>query len=433
MILEQPIPQTPDVGDTDLKLGVLNRKVAGTPNDLSDSANNMTEVGVPEYQRVGAKFGGSADGLSVDVATATAYPFSISGWFKSNDVSLSWQVVAGIMDKDVSTIYYAIQLATSRLEIVARNTTPDIKRGTTDLEDGRWYHVAAVFKSATLRTLYLDSVVEAADSSSVTMGAVDRTSVGYLGRAAAAAFFDGEVRDARIHDRELSQKEITAMFRAGIPDPDLAGLWLPREGSLRDVSRYRYDMTAVGNPTLTRRGAGPFTTSDYLRRAQANWRDGDSFGTFMAWFKLDSVGSVHDYLFSSSDEAGATKWFSIGVGSTDSKLRIAQTDASPAVDDIHGSTVLVVGKWYHAAWQSTGTGYKMFLNGVEETIGVTTGADTGDWLAETSARDNITIGVRRRNTVAGPFRGEIFDLHYNNAVKSAEFIKRYYERTQVYP
>ena len=199
-----------------------------------------------------------------------------------------------------------------------------------------------------------------------------------------------------------------------LSDTDLHGAWLNKVvgQSPADASPAADDMTVV-NPADVhwQRGAGAEFggTNGYLRRAVSNWRSGDSVGAITAWIRRSVAGALH-CIFASCDEVTANYHFAFFVHSTN-VLDIIQRD-NDAYDDVRGSTVLNAGEWYHVALVSDDTSWAMYVNGEVEALSIIAGANTGDWLAETSNRDSITIGGRLRSALTLPFNGEIRDVRY---------------------
>jgi hypothetical protein len=194
----------------------------------------------------------------------------------------------------------------------------------------------------------------------------------------------------------------------------LAGAWLNAgvQGSAADWSRAGDDMTAIGGPTyrdvagVTLDGA-----TEYLRRAEAGW-NADEVGSVTAMVKTDAVGALHT-IFASSDEASDVRYLKLSINVA-GYLEISQSNNDVA-DVVRGSTVLAADTWYHVACVCTTTGWVLYVNGVAETLTVTAGANSGDWLADTADRDNVTIGALRKTAVSEYWDGDVKDVRYYSA------------------
>ncbi len=210
-----------------------------------------------------------------------------------------------------------------------------------------------------------------------------------------------------------------------LKDADMHGGWCNKgvKGGT-DYGPDGYDMARVGLSSDERVGMKFDGAGDYLRRAVANWRNGDSQGTISAWIKLSGNGTFRT-IFISADELGNVNYFSFRI-SNDNVVQAIQRN-NDTTDSIIGSTVLHIGIWYRVTLVSTGTEYIMYVNGEVETLSVLAGANTGDWLADTTSRDNIAIGARR---MGGPvnyyFNGSIKDVQYHSRPLTASEIMHDY-------
>ena len=78
-------------------------------------------------------------------------------------------------------------------------------------------------------------------------------------------------------------------------------------------------------------------------------------------------------------------------------MATAQDNAD--VDDKVGGSTVITTATYIMGWLSTGTAYQLRVNGAAEVPNVISGANNGDWFADTAGRDNVTIGAMERNTI----------------------------------
>lgn len=203
---------------------------------------------------------------------------------------------------------------------------------------------------------------------------------------------------------------------------DLRGCWLCKgleEQDLgADFSPAGDNMTPVNGPRRERVGAH-FTaaSSQYLRRAEADWRSGDSLGTVLAWIKLDSTG-VNQTIFCSADNNATGNNFLWRINTND----LLQVTDGTGPDFVVGSTVFVADRWYRVVLTSSGTAWSMYVNGTAETLTPGGGGNTGAWLADIALRDDVTIGAQVRAVAALFMDGTIKDVGYENRELSADEI-----------
>src|SRR3990167_11274628 len=158
-----------------------------------------------------------------------------------------------------------------------------------------------------------------------------------------------------------------------------------------------------------------FDGDDYIKNATADWQSLDSLGTILIWFKTSSAGATQT-LFSSNDEGTATSRFLLYNRAASNTLSILQQNAGDTADTVTGSTVITDGVWRLGGLVSNGIAYSISLNGVAEGLTVLTGSNTGDWFADTTLRDNFTIGADIKTTIANYFVGSIGEgLVYSRA------------------
>ncbi|MDK1020033.1 MAG: fibronectin type III domain-containing protein [Candidatus Hydrogenedentes bacterium] len=200
-----------------------------------------------------------------------------------------------------------------------------------------------------------------------------------------------------------------------ITDPNIHGAWLNHavRGTAEDYSPDEDDMTAVGSPTFPAVGVTLNGSAQYLRRAEAGWRSGDSVGTLEGWVTRDSLG-VFDAIFCSSDEAGALNFFVIFIDDVTNVLRVNTKNGGATLDN-RGTTVIPAART-HIAIVSDGSNYLFYVNGVVDTLGIEEGS--GEWMADIDLRDNVVIGALVRNSVALEFDGTLDDLRYYSDVRT---------------
>ena len=146
-------------------------------------------------------------------------------------------------------------------------------------------------------------------------------------------------------------------------EADLRGAWLNAGIKHRnlgvDFSAAGDDMTPV-NPTdlqAERVGCTFGGTNGYLRRAEANWRSGDSQGTILAWVRRTVVGN-QQAIFGSADEPGlASNIFALYYSSSN-KLRVRQKN-DDTEDIVEGSTTIGGDEWFRVAVVSSGSTYTL--------------------------------------------------------------------------
>ncbi|MDK1020045.1 MAG: LamG domain-containing protein [Candidatus Hydrogenedentes bacterium] len=204
-----------------------------------------------------------------------------------------------------------------------------------------------------------------------------------------------------------------------ITDPNLRGAWLNAAvaGTADDFSTAEDDMTAVGSPTFPDVGVELNGSAQYLRRAEANWRSGDSLGTIEAWVTRDATSSVFPAIFNSSDEAATFHFFSLIINDVTGTLQFNLRNGSgDPTRTTQGTIVIPIGVRTHIAMVSDGSNYFFYVNGVPDTLSQEEGS--GEWLADVSFRDNVNIGALVRSSVIQEFDGTLDDVRYYSDVRT---------------
>ncbi len=203
-----------------------------------------------------------------------------------------------------------------------------------------------------------------------------------------------------------------------LSDTSIRGAWLNaivRGGNLGvDASPAADDMTPINPTDIVARSVGAEFggTNGYLRRAENDWQSGDHIGTILAWVKRDAIND--DIIFGSADEAGATSYLWFYGTSNYLAIRVRIGGANNAIRTPIGS--LLADQWYRVAVTCDGAAWALYINGVAQDLVVISGSNAGTWLADIASRNNITIGVSRRNGVFGFFGGQIKDVQYLSRV-----------------
>ncbi len=391
MLAAQPLDTRPNLTDPALVLAALNPFSIGGVRDASPNGNAGTLVGRPVFERAG---GLSLDGVGDRVDFGDIGNIvEVSMWINPMVGVQQIFLVDGAARVDViaGTVTYAgglVEVATYVNGVAS-----------TTLAGNQWQHLVCQF--------------EVDDANTFTLG-YDTSNYGEI-----------SVRDLRARSALSSVDEIARDYNAGVPDDSLR---LHLHKHQNDLSRYVGDFDNI-NGVVLGHGMEFDGATNYLRRAVSDWRSGDEAGTICAWVKLDAIGA-HRTIFNTADEAVVTKFLQCQIDSN-GKMNILQNNTG-VLDSILGDTILIANRWYHVVFISDGSTYIFYLNGQVETLSISSGANNGDWLADTDDRDNVTIGCRVRNDKGRYFNGLIKDVRYYSEPKSADYVKDLYEKTRIY-
>ena len=220
-----------------------------------------------------------------------------------------------------------------------------------------------------------------------------------------------------------------AAFNDVMFNDGLVGFWQLDDTSspALDSTENDNNMTWYGDPESTAYTAGlNYITkksqyldgNDYFKKSISNYRSGDSVGTITAWIKTATGVRI----FSSADEGGTEYYLNFNVSGT-GHITLEKCDNDTWHYTLSTTTSVYDGKWHHVVLLSTGTEWKMYVDGKLQSLNVFAQDNDGDWFADVANRDNIVIGMLERN--AGPenyFTGYIDEVRIYNRVLSAEQI-----------
>jgi hypothetical protein len=173
--------------------------------------------------------------------------------------------------------------------------------------------------------------------------------------------------------------------------------------------------TALNQPTIGTNSVD-FVPNQFMSRTVANAFSGHTIGSVFFSGYVATLGINQIYL-SSADTSSVVRYLSFQV-STANQLLVQFYDGG-TLNIIRGNTVLTAGNYFSAEFRQDGTGIRIFLNGVEESLTVTSGSNASNlWWNFPTSRDNLVIGALIRNTSA--FGGaKINKIYYNNGSLSA--------------
>src|SRR3990167_5177069 len=168
-----------------------------------------------------------------------------------------------------------------------------------------------------------------------------------------------------------------------------------------------------------------FDGNDFGSYTVANFRSADSSGAAEGWVRSSSTAN-NQTIIASSDTATTTSRWMIYVAQTTGRLTISTQDAAGTVNTVSGTTDICDGKLVHWKVNSSGTAWDIDFNGVAETLIVVAGTNTGDWFADVTLRDNLTIGAMTHTSTVNYAIGEIgFTRIYSRTMATAEALTNY--------
>lgn len=155
----------------------------------------------------------------------------------------------------------------------------------------------------------------------------------------------------------------------------------------------------------------------------ADYRSGDSAGALTFWFRTFSNST--QYFFSSGDHASSNRFLGVQVRST-GEFRVLQQN-NDTTDNLGTNTVgWNDGLYHHAAVISNGSAWAIYLDGALQNTTVVSGANNGDWFADTANRDSLNFAKLRRDADSGFLTGTLDEFAVWNTVITANDVAELY-------
>jgi len=135
-------------------------------------------------------------------------------------------------------------------------------------------------------------------------------------------------------------------------------------------------------------------------------------GTVAMWVNPNISGEYYPTLVAAGDNAVSDTYFEFYINQTDSKVKYAHYNAGDCGTNILNNTAITPNTWNHVALTSDGTTAKIYLNGVNNTATTYGYSNNGDWFADNSGLDNLTLGIMEYNggTLSFPYSGSMDEI-----------------------
>lgn len=207
-------------------------------------------------------FNGTTQYIQRATNLVTTYPFTMSTWMKS-DTTAGLHGVVSMARSSSTNRMRNIEHNGTTIRQNAQNTTAIYTNATTPLTTTWWFLVTTVYNSNTSRQIYVNWVLEATNTTSVTYSsnAANRINIWRLADSTPTNYFDGCVDDVRIYSTALTSWQIyeiyakpanltTSFTTSSSPQLTWAIEW-PLDTITITVSGNTYTWINLGNGTWT--------------------------------------------------------------------------------------------------------------------------------------------------------------------------------------
>ncbi len=410
-------------GNVEFNEGVFRGDIAASNIDLTGGTIRYQKTSFTDSTNAGYYI--SADGVYFGAAgDITKFKYSITTGNMDYVGTMSNSAGVIVLDSAAQTILKDFTFGTTdysgalKTGDITWNTSTGVVTGGTGIIVNRNGIVGALAGTAKFALL--------SDGTATFAGALSAATGTFAGTVSAGAIIVGT-------DASLIEMASQSDFP---PDTNLAGYWSFDEGagdSMADSSGAGNALTIAGTPSFVAGVSGKCLDFDgstnYMRKAVANFRSSDSAGFISCWIKTTGTASIR--IFCSSDEAATDKLMLLYVaGAADGEIRFSQNNGGTN-NIVKGTTAVNDGNWHHIVVASSGTAWKIYVDGVEEDLTVSSGANNGNWFADTDGRDNIVIGALiTSDGTSGYWDGEIDELRIYSVVPTAAQVYALYKQPQ---
>jgi hypothetical protein len=159
---------------------------------------------------------------------------------------------------------------------------------------------------------------------------------------------------------------------------------------------------------------GKFDATNYLTQTVANFASGVASG-FVETDVYYNGTSTPIYVFSSSDIGRSDTYVLCNISG--GKPRINVRNYSPAFSNVYIADAAISTGWHRIKWESTGSAYKLYVDGELVDGSATSGSDDGKWYSSVLNRDNIVIGADIRTTLQASQLHYISYVNFNDTNK----------------
>jgi len=412
-------------------------ETSGTTAADSAGSNDGTLVGDPNWttgQIDGAlELDGVDDHVNLgnDNSIKPALPVTLTAWINMSVVQQ--QKIISLGETETSPHHgIAFQTITDKhLEVTYGSgqgaSGPESRRskkGTTELNTGNWYHVAAVVRGPTDMDLYINGVNDGGYYEGSGGSLVYSNNNSYIGsKTPTDRFFNGTLDDVRIYNRPLSESEIRKL--AGINEPIAHWKLDETSGTTAADSAGSNDGTLYGSPVWDPNGFidGALSFDGVGQHVLIPDSDSISVGaqdyTISAWINPKPLTGPRgaETIVSKVKDGSDKEYRLLLIGGvlrldveTNANNQYAKTNTAPVLTD----------SWQHVAvtFSSSTTTPTFYYNGSAQTS--TSNIDT----LPDELEDDLYIGMSGGSYYSGEFSGKIDDVRIYNWALTAEEIEQ---------
>ncbi len=387
--------------------------------DVSPHDNSGKIIGA-DIRNHGHKFDGKDDYGDFNSFSPPGGAVSFSVWFKTNEVGKKQNIIG--KNRGYSTHGFGLEINSDRLRGLYSTANSEwYDNLNAPITPGEWHHAVLTFDNGNeykeqkdvTGTLYLDGVKSAShkgttawyESYDFFIGAGHHST--YPNQE---VFFDGNIADAQVFNRVLSEEEVTDLYEKKNIENGLVGFW-PLSKGANDISGYGNHGTLSGAQKIGE-AANFDGTGNFI--SIPNVISGDNTHTISFWINPLAFGDVWM-------DMGADNGYSF-IQTTSSALYIGYSPTSSSSYRIYNHN-FELNTWYHILITKTSSGNNLnvYVNGQLLT-------NYSGSVGDMNTGSTIFLG-KFHTSSAYDINGKISNLRIYNRVLSATEIEQLYNQS----
>lgn len=191
-------------------------------------------VGVALCATGARQFNGTSQYINMPAAAYNNTPMTIAAWAfmdsTNNAISVGSVTSGSLTRHQIAFNAGGFPFASA----VNTGGTPGTAQGSTAYSSNQWYHLAGVFVSSTDRRVYVDGVPQATNTTAITLGVVDRTTIGMrISSGAVGTYWAGRIAEFAVWSAQLTEADLRALAAGAKPTrvrPDALMAYFPLPG-----------------------------------------------------------------------------------------------------------------------------------------------------------------------------------------------------------
>jgi hypothetical protein len=369
-----------------------------------------------------ADFNGSSSKIDFSSYQVPTTNVSFSFWFRSNNTPSSAATAEVLYNHFNGAQSYGVQIGSTTIGSYALGAggSPDYLTYSMSA-DTLWHHVVVTMGSTNGHVLYIDGSPVATDAA-LTSYYGGGTGTNNIGSSGSSKWFDGQIDQFRIFEKELSSSEVTTLY--GENNASLFKSTTDIFGDGSAVALYEFEEGAkdTGGVTGYIGSAGVFngSSSKISLPSSINTTYVTPTGSFSAstWVNFNTIGTAEQQIICFNTAANLE--LSLNTNSNTGKIvmRIYKSGASPENVYLVSTTTVSANTWYHVAITHNNGSWALYINGSSE--------DTGTQTL-TQPTTNIFLGERLNNSQY--LQGKIDQVRFFNKALSLNEVTTLYGET----